>query len=483
MNKYNFTMKNILFLLLISSVINAQEILTLDGALKIALKESYNVKSAQYTLESSQKSLEAVKLGLLSSVDLEFDLPNYNRSLSSKFNTATGSDQFYSVGYTTLEGRLSINQPIIFTNGTFSIVGSIFGRDQFSDNTPKTRDYFSNVSLRLRQPLFTFNSQKANLEKAEINLEQAKRNYTQTERDIIYRVTASFYRLYQSKKNMEISGEKVKQTEVSYETADNKFKAGLIAEVEALQLEVDLASAKNELLNATTNFEEEKNNFKLLIGLPFSDDFDIQTDLSFSDFTVNLEEAIESAKKNRPDIVNAENDVYISKLNLEEIDSKNNIKAELTANYGINKNDTEFDKIFNNFADTRSVVFTLSVPVWDWGQNSRETEAAEANYKLRQLSKTNIEQSIINEITTSYNRIISAKARVQVLSISVEVAEKSYLISVERFKSGTITGFELSQIQLRLTDSKLNSLNALIDYNIAVADLERKAFINLLKKN
>lgn len=476
-------MKKILLLLILSSIINAQEILTLEGALKIALKESYNVKSAKYNLENSEKSLEAVKLGLLSSVDLEFDLPNYNRSLSSKFNTITGSDQFYSVGYTTIEGRLSINQPIIFTNGTFSIVGSIFGRDQFSDNTPKTRDYFSNVSLRLRQPLFTFNSQKANLEKAEINLDQAKRNYTQTERDIIYRVTSSFYRLYQSKKNMEITAEKVKQTEISYETALNKYKAGLIAEVEALQLEVDLATAKNELLNSTNNFDEEKNNFKLLIGIPLTNDFEIQTELIFEDISINLEEAVESAKKNRPDIVNAENDIYISKLNLEEIDSKNNIKAELTANYGINKNDTEFDRIFNNFADTRSVVFTLYVPVWDWGQNSRETEAAEASYKLRQLNKTNIEQSIINEITTSYNRIISAKARVQVLSKSVEVAEKSYLISVERFKSGTITGFELSQIQLRLTDAKLNSLNALIDYNIAVADLERKAFINLLKKN
>lgn len=483
MNRYMKFLKRIIFVIFISVSINAQEVLSLEDALKIALKESYNVKSARFTLESSQKSLEAVKLGLLSSVNLEFDLPNYNRSLSSKFNSATGSDQFYSVGYTTLEGRLSVNQPIIFTNGTFSIIGSIFGREQFSDNKPKTRDYFSNVSLRIRQPLFAFNTQKANLEKAEINLEQAKRNYTQTERDIIYRVTASFYRLYQAKKNMEISNEKVKQTEISYETAINKFKAGLIAEVEALQLEVDLATARNELLNATSNFEEEKNNFKLLIGLNLSDDFDIQTELSFKDIEVDLSQAIESAKKYRPDLVNAEDEVYISKLNLEEVDNKNNIKGELIANYGINKNDTEFDKIFNNFADTRSVVFTLSVPVWDWGQNSRETEAAEANYKLRKLNKTNIEQSIINEITAAYNRINSAKARVKVLSKSVEVAEKSYLISVERFKSGTITGFELSQIQLRLTDAKLNSLNALIDYNIAIADLERKAFINLITKN
>ncbi len=78
---------------------------------------------------------------------------------------------------------------------------------------------------------------------------------------------------------MEITAEKVKQTEISYETALNKFKAGLIAEVEALQLEVDLATAKNELLNSTNNFDEEKNNFKLLIGIPLSNDFEIQTEL------------------------------------------------------------------------------------------------------------------------------------------------------------------------------------------------------------
>ncbi|MFH0735253.1 MAG: TolC family protein [bacterium] len=467
----------IIFFLLINNCVSSQQVLKLTDAIDIALGESYNVKSAKFSLINSEKSLEAAKLGLMSSVDLEFDLPDYNRSLASKFNTTTGSEQFYSVGYTTLEGRLYINQPIIFTNGTFSVVGSMFGREQFSDNTPKTKDYFSNLSIRLQQPLFTFNSQKANLERAELNLKKTQRNYSQTEKDIIYQVTSSFFRLFQLKKNAEITTEKVNQTEESYNTAANKLKAGLIAEVEALQLEVDLATAKNELLNVQNNYQEEKNNFKLLIGLPLSDDFDIEADLKFVTVQIDLEEAIESALKNRPDYLNSDDEIYLSGLNIDEVDSKRTIKANLVANYGINKNDSEFDKIFNNFADTRSVVLTVSVPVWDWGQNSREVEAAEANYKLQELNRNNLKESIINEIGSAVNRIKSAKARVEVLSRSVEVAEKSYNISLERFKTGTITSFDLSQMQLRLTDAKLNSLSALIDYNIAVANLERKTFI------
>ncbi len=467
----------IIIFLFINNCVSSQQVLKLTDAINIALGESYNVKSAKYSLENSEKSLEAVKLGLMSSVDLEFDLPDYNRSLSSKFNSTTGSEQFYSVGYTTLEGRLYINQPIIFTNGTFSIVGSMFGREQFSDNSPKAKDYFSNLSVRLQQPLFTFNTQKANLERAELNLKKTQRNYSQTEKDIIYQVTSSFFRLFQLKKNAEITSEKVNQTEESYNTAANKLKAGLIAEVEALQLEVDLATAKNELLNVQNDYQEEKNNFKLLIGLPLSDEFDIEADLKFIAIQINLEEAIESALKNRPDYLNSDDEIYLSSLNVDEVDSKRTIKANLVANYGINKNDEEFNKIFNNFADTRSVVLTVSVPVWDWGQNSREVEAAEANYRLQELNRQNLKESIINEISSAVNRINSAKARVEVLSKSVEVAEKSYNISLERFKTGTITSFDLSQMQLRLTDAKLNSLSALIDYNIAVANLERKTFI------
>lgn len=467
----------IIFIILLSTTSYSQKVLTLEESLSIALKESYSIKSAEYVLTNSQKNLEATKLGLMSTLNFEFDIPRYSRTLSSQFNPATGSEQFFDVGFTTVEGRVIISQPLIFTNGNISVTGSVFGRDQFSAMTGTTRDYFSNLAFRLRQPLFTFNTQSANLERAEINLQKSKRNFTKTEADIIYNVTSGFYQLYQSKKNLEITEEKVKQTNASYQTAMNKYLAGLLAEVEALQLEVDLASSRNELLNAERRYDELKNNFKLIIGLPLAEDIDVTTELDFIPIDINKDAAVNNALNNRPEIINAELDIRLSELALDETDARKRIRADLTANYGINKNDSEFNKIFSEFAENRSVVFTVSVPIIDWGRNRREMEAAQANLELASLSYSNQQEFIENEIISLVNRIQTIQARVEVLSKSVEVAERSYEISVERFDVGNITSFDLTQMQIRLTDAKINNLNALIDYQIALADLQRRTLV------
>ena len=98
---------------------------------------------------------------------------------------------------------------------------------------------------------------------------------------------------------------------------------------------------------------------------------------------------------------------------------------------------------------------------------------------MQKLRYDNLTKTVKNEITALVNRVESAKSRVDVLSKSVEIAEKSYQITTERFKSGTITSFDLSQVQIRLTEARLSSLEALIDYRIAIADLERKTLTKL----
>jgi len=459
-----------------TSPLLSQRILTLEEAISISLKESYDIRSARYSLTGSEKNLEALKLGLMSSVDLEFDLPRYSRSLTSQFNPSVGNEEFFTVGNTTLEGRLAINQPLIFSDGTLSLISSLFGREQYSELAGTTKDFYSDFRLQLRQPLFAFNNQQANMERAEINLDKTKRRYTSSERQIIYEVTAGFFNLFKARKNSEITREKVSQTEISYNTAANKFKAGLIAEVEALQLEVDLAVSRNELLNADRSFEEAKNDFKILIGLDIGEIIDVSAEIDYIPIETDIETAIGYALRNRPELLDAEADVVLSGLDVEEVDSRTSIKAELLANYGINRNNEKFVNIFNNFEDNRSVIFTVSVPVWDWGKNGREVEAAEAIMKRRELELDNLNKTIVKEIISAVNKLNSAKARVEVLSKSVEVAVKSYDISLERFKAGTITSFELAQMQLRVTDAKTNSLNALIDYKLALADLELKTY-------
>jgi outer membrane protein len=161
------------------------------------------------------------------------------------------------------------------------------------------------------------------------------------------------------------------------------------------------------------------------------------------------------------------------------VDSRGNVSALLTANYGINRNNEQFKYLFYEFAQDRSVAFTLQLPILDWGRNSREVESAEAMLNQNILAFDNQKQMIRKEVIQITNKIESAKARVEVLSKSVELAQKSYDITLSRFQAGTITSFDLSQMQLRLTDAKINSLNALMDYNLALADLSRKTMMEL----
>ncbi|MEE9431698.1 MAG: TolC family protein [Melioribacteraceae bacterium] len=394
----------------------------------------------------------------------------------SQFNLLKSKDEFFELGNSRIEGRLRLTQPIIFSNGTINIVGRIFGREQFGTNINRTKDFFTNVGISLRQPLFTFNTQKANLERAEISLQNAKRNFNHAEQNLIYDVKVAFYKLYKLKESVKIAVEKEKQNEESFRTAQSKFKAGLIAEVEALQLEVDLASSKNSLLNAKRSFEENLNNFKILLGLDLNEEINIVSNLILKSVNIDKELAIESAFENRSDLLNQQNNIYLSELRVEEVDARKQIKVELNARYGISKNDEEFQSLFSKLLDDVNVSLNLSVPVWDWGQNSREVEAANANLMNEELNYNNLKKTIRNEVIATINRIISAKARVEVLSKSVEIAEKSYKISLARFKSGTISSFDLAQMQLRLTEAKNNSIGALIDYNLAIADLERKTY-------
>lgn len=472
---------NLVILLSAFSACFGQRMLSLEDALSIALKESYSIMSADYSLQTSQWNLEAAKLGLMTSMDMEFDAPSYSRNLRSQFNPITQKSQYYQMGNTAMEARLFINQPIVFTNGRFTIVGSLLGQDQFTGSKKSSRDFFSNLSLRLNQPLFTFNTQKANLERAEINLQKTQKSYSKNKADIIYTVTSNFFELYKAKKNLEIARDRAAQTEASYQTALNKFKAGLIAEVEALQLEVELASNRNELLNSERRFAEAKDNFKLLIGLESNEQIDITAQVEYDPVDVDEELAVEYALKNRPELFNSEADIKLNEMNVDEVDARRSIKAELNVNYGINKADTLFNQVFTNFLDNRSVVLTISVPVWDWGRNSREVQSAEVNLRLSKLTYENQKKSIINEIKQLVSRIRSAQARVDVLSKSVEVAQKSYNISMERFRAGNITSFDLSQMQLRLTDARTNSLEALIDYKLALADLNRRTLYDFSK--
>jgi len=449
--------------------------ISLQDAIGLALNQGYAVHSATSSYLVSKKTLEAELRRQRTSVNLNLNLPTFRESLSSQFNPATQKYEYYQIQTTELQSGLSISQPLSFTGGVVSFQQTLLERSQINGlTTSSSTDYFSNFYLQFRQPLWTPNVYRQTSERNAIQLEQAEAEYVKDKLDITYSVTEAFYDAHRLSQRLTIVRDQVRQNEDSYQTAKNKFAGGLIPEVDYLQSEVDLVSSNNEQATTEREYLRALNVLRLLLGIPADQPVEITADLTFRSVPVDQAKAVEQALASRTEVISAERSVDLRLMDIESAEARNSFRMDILASYGINGNAPQFDRIFRDFGRSRAASLTVSIPLFDWGSNALDVEAAVVQHENAIATSVNTRDRIRLEIIDLVNRIRSTESRIQVLDKNVTVAQKSYDISMARFRAGTINRNDLAQAQQRLTTAKLNSLNALIDYQIGMADLKRR---------
>ncbi len=468
----------------ISVYAQSPRILTLEESINIALGQSFDAARLEQSLINSEMGLRAAQAGLKSNSELVLSrLPNYQDN-ERQTALSGGSFSFDRQKFLDMQAELYINQPIKLTDGVVSLVG-VFQRFQQYGRIPKRIEdtihifedpieYSPQLRLRFRQPLFTLNRLSTEFHKAELNLKKTQQIYTRTQLDIIHNVTANFYNLFRAQKQLEIDLAQVEQSENAYRIANLKQQAGLLPEVEVLRLEVDLADARNRAAASEASLQGTEDSFKQLIGLPIEESVQATTILTYKIIDVTLEKAMQEALKRRTELRTDEIDLELSTISVKETDALREIKGELNISYGIFQRDSAFANAFKNFADDRSVTLSLNIPLWDWNKNSYQVQAAKANLESNRLTQKNRIETIKQEIRAVVRNLKSAQQRIDITKRSEELAEKSYQISLLKFENGDLSTQDLALEQNRLTQARINSLNAIIDYKQALSDLRRK---------
>lgn len=469
----------------------AQKVLTLQDAIDIALKRGYNMKSLNLSLIQAEQNRLAAKYRFRTNADLTLNAPSWSERVTS-VAVPNALPVYNSVGSMLMQGQFDINQPLP-TDGTITLSSKAYQSDESNylaqtDETLKRKDFLTSLSINLSQPLFTYNRLKTGLKRAELNYENSSLSLKRSELDIIYNVTQSFYNLYRSSKSLEIYTETVAQKKSAYDLAKLKFDAGLIPEVEALEMEVDLSGAQSTLLENESNLKRIKEQFKQLIGLDMNDDVTLETSLIYTDFAVDLDTAVQKGLSNRPELREDEIDVELQKINLKEVDARSEFNAKLSAFYdltgisdsGLPYNSSSQDLFDSSWDDlqrrprNRGIALTLNIPVFDWGVNKAEIQGAKADIKRSELQKEEQVKTITNDVKDVVRRVETARNRMEVLKKRQDVAVRTYEITLERFNNGEITSQDLALNNNRLSEAKLTYLDSFIAYQLAVADLKRK---------
>ena len=464
--------------------------LTLEASVELAKEKSYTMQNLKENLKIAEYNLKSATASLKTHIDFSLTMPEFNQTVRT-WDDTTGVS-FYSVKRMDYGGIVTVNQPLI-TNGNIYWETSLNSYDDFYNND---RSATFNTRLRLRQPidaLYGYNAIRSSLKSARLDYERTNKSLRREELNLVYRVSSAYYNLLSLQRSTEIALlDYERQTEAN-QIAQNKYASGLIREVDALQMEVDLAEAQNSYEMALINQESAINSFKELLGIELTDSVVLNDELKYNIVVVDADKAVEYALKNRTELRDQDIAIEQQKMSIRQRKAEGMVRGYFDAY--VQKTGTSMGDITTSYGSTiqtsandfmgrpinYGVGFTVSVPILDWGENRARVRAAEARQRQNYLAKEELERSIETETRNSVAQLNNNLKRLQLLEKNVVIAEKSFDITLQRFSDGDIDSQTLALERNRLNSAYRNHLSAYIAYQLSLADIMRKTLYDFEK--
>lgn len=450
-------------------VSQAQEILTLEKALNIAYANSPSLIQSKLSLEQRQLNLKAQDASLKSQFSLDVNPFNYTRN--NQYDSY--NSKWYANENMSSSASLGIRQPIRWTDGNISLINDFSWQDASNRTSGgKNTSFNHNLSLRIEQPLFTYNRTKMQLKELEYALENAKISYALQELNIEKQVTSQFYDVYQKQKDLNTARDEYNNQQQNYEIIKNKVEAGLVAKEELYQAEVNLATSESSVYSAEISFENTKDNFRLLLGISLDENIMVLPNTEIVRVNVDPNEAVKHALEQRMEIrqkqITLEQDVF----NIIRAKAENEFKGSISARIGLDALGEKVNNMYDNPTDNEQVGISLNIPIFDWGAKKARVKSSQLAMESNQISFDEEKKTITLDVRQICRNLPTLIRQIEIKKKSIENAEHTYEINLEKYRNGNLTGMELQQYQTQLTNAKQAYTGAIINYKIELLNLK-----------
>ena len=445
------------------------DILTLEKALNIAYQNSPSLIQSKLSLEQRQLNLKAQNASLKSQFSLDVNPFNYTRN--NQFDSYNST--WYANESMLSSASLGIKQPIKWTDGTVSLINDFSWQDASNRTSGgKNTSFNHNLSLRIEQPLFTYNRTKMQLKELEYSLENAKISYALQELSIEKQVTSQFYDVYRKQKDLNTARDEYNNQKQNYEIIKNKVEAGLVAKEELYQAEVNMSTSESSVYSAEISFENTKDNFKILLGISLDEDIMVLPNTEITTVEVNPQEAVKHALEQRLEIrqkqITLEEDVF----SIIRAKSENEFKGSISARIGLDALGNKVNNMYDKPTNNEQVGVTLTIPIFDWGAKKARVKSSQLAMDSDQISFDEEKKTITLDVRQICRNLPTLIRQIEIKKKSIENAERTYEINLEKYRNGNLTGMELQQYQTQLTNAKQAYTSAIIDYKIELLNLK-----------
>jgi len=453
--------------------------LALDDCVSLALRQNLQHLNDLQSLERSRASLQMARSPFELNAEAQLTAPSFTEEQDTK-ETIALTTRFREESTTyQYGGNLSVYQRVPHL-GRFYITSSGSRYEITSNRRADFVDFSGDIRFGWSHDLLTTPREELQLRRSELSLTNAHTTLHRRELSLDSRVTNAYYGLVQSIRQLEIQRQRLEQSEAALDLARRKFEIGLIAEVQALGLEVEKLRAEASYAQAETAIEQRRDALRELLGMRMEEPLEVVTEVPYEKLPIDEERAVELGLRNRTDMQEAEIQAQMSGLDLTEQRERLGPSAQLNTSVRLGGRGPEIADVSNAFERKLiSASIDLQLPVLDGGQRRGQIRQAEIAMRQSSLSRDQQRQAIIREIRNAVRNTHESERQIELRQAALQVAERKFDVERSRFELGLADSQELLVAQTDLTSERTNALTAFIDYQLSLKALHMATMTDL----
>jgi len=323
---------------------------------------------------------------------------------------------------------------------------------QFGDE-----DTYSAV-LTVTQPIFAGGSIPARINSAKLMSLLTDETVRAAVQDVVYAAEHAYYDVLLSQHLLEISTDAVRSAKAHLDNVRQRQRGGVASDFDVLRAEVELSNFQAEYIQNKNAINIAKANLIKIMGVSQDSDFVLSDKLLYVASNVTMEQAVEAAYRNRPDLLGREFDIKMQKELLKVARSQ---YFPMVSGYYSNtwaKPDPH-SMMEIEWGHAWQTGIMASVPVFDGFMREGQIVAQKARLKQGQIDLIDAEETALFELTKAQLSIENASEFIESQRLNLTRAQEAQV--------------EMIDAQAALTTARANHYQAIYSHIIAKLDLQR----------
>jgi outer membrane protein len=444
--------------------------MTVEAAVERALDRSQEVRLARTLVEAADARVRETRAGALPQVNANLA---YTRTFASAFQGSGGFELPDSLRFSP-DTTASLAERVRYLERRVPLAG-LEGLGNLFADLPFAQENVYAAQLSGSQLLFSGGRTGAALRIARDFQAVARLGLAEEAGEIELRVRTAYYRALLAREMETIALAALEQAEAFLAQERLRLAAGRASELEVLRAEVSRDNLRPQVVGAQNAVQLATLDLKRLMDLPLTTPLRLVTPLDAPEIAPDARIDGAEATAGRAAIAAAERQVAMREEGIRIARGAFLPSVQLQMNYGRQLFPSGAFAFDGSWRTDWTATLGVQVPIFSGGQRLAQLQTARVEAERARLQLDQLRQAVLLQYEQAAGERARAAATISARQTTVGAAQRVYELTNLRYQQGLATQLEVSQARLELLQARTNLAQAVGDYLIADAAIDRAA--------